>query len=61
MPGDQKYDIVIFGASGFTGKFVVEEVARISDEEGGLTWAIAGRSMEKLQTVLANASKATGM
>lgn len=60
MPGEQKYDIVVFGASGFTGKFVVEEVARISDEEGGLTWAISGRSMEKLQTVLANASKATG-
>lgn len=56
----EKYDFVIFGATGFTGKYVVEEVARIADEEPGLTWAIAGRSMEKLQAVLEAASKHTG-
>lgn len=59
MP-EQKYDIVVFGASGFTGQFVAEEVARIADEEAGLTWAVAGRTMEKLQNVLANASKSVG-
>jgi short subunit dehydrogenase-like uncharacterized protein len=57
---EQKYDIVVFGASGFTGQFVAEEVARIADEEAGLTWAVAGRTMEKLQNVLANASKSVG-
>ncbi|XP_069117747.1 saccharopine dehydrogenase-like oxidoreductase isoform X2 [Argopecten irradians] len=56
----QRYDIVIFGASGFTGQFVVEEVARIADEEPGLTWAIAGRTMSKMQKVLEQASKKTG-
>ncbi|XP_021378454.1 saccharopine dehydrogenase-like oxidoreductase isoform X1 [Mizuhopecten yessoensis] len=55
-----RYDIVIFGASGFTGQFVVEEVARIADEERGLTWAIAGRAMGKMQKVLEQASKKTG-
>lgn len=55
----ERYDIVIFGATGFTGQFVVEEVARVADEEKGLTWAVAGRSMEKLQKILENASKRT--
>ena len=56
-----KYDIVVFGASGFTGQYVVEEIAKTIDEESGLTWAIAGRSMKKLQDVLANAGKKTGL
>ena len=55
-----KYDIVVFGASGFTGQYVVEEIAKTIDESG-LTWAIAGRSMKKLQDVLANAGKKTGL
>ncbi len=55
-----RYDLVVFGATGFTGQFVVEEIARSVDEEGSLTWAIAGRSMQKLQGVLARASKTTG-
>lgn len=55
----EKYDIVIFGASGFTGQFVVDELARTVDDEH-LKWAIAGRDMKKLQAVLANASERTG-
>ena len=55
----EKYDIVVFGASGFTGQFVVEELARTIDDEH-LKWAIAGRNMKKLQAVLANASEHTG-
>ena len=56
----ERYDFVIFGASGFTGQFVVDEVARVIDEEGGLTMAVAGRSMDKLQKVLQQSSKRTG-
>ena len=59
MSSDKEFDIVIFGATGFTGQFVVEEVARIAEEEG-LKWAIAGRSMPKLQNVLKTASQHTG-
>lgn len=55
----REYDLVVFGASGFTGQFVVEEVAKIAEAEN-LKWAIAGRSMPKLQSVLNNASKHTG-
>lgn len=48
------YQLIVFGASGFTGRFVVEEVARSSAEVPGgkLTWAIAGRSRDKLEKVL---------
>ena len=59
--GDRKYQLVIFGATGFTGQFVVEEVARTIDEENkNLKWAVAGRDMRKLQSVLAEAGRQTG-
>ncbi|KAL3872866.1 hypothetical protein ACJMK2_036051 [Sinanodonta woodiana] len=57
---EERVDFVVFGASGFTGQFVVEELARIADEDNTLSWAVAGRSMEKLQNVLKNASSRTG-
>lgn len=57
------YHIVIFGATGFTGQFVVEEVARTVAEgpKGNLKWAIAGRSMQKLEKVLEQAAGVLGM
>ena len=57
---EERYDLVIFGATGFTGQFVVEEVVRVQEELGGLTMAVAGRNMAKLQKVLEQASKQTG-
>ncbi|XP_063773857.1 saccharopine dehydrogenase-like oxidoreductase [Pseudophryne corroboree] len=54
------YQIVIFGASGFTGQFVVEEVARVADgvdfRGKELRWAVAGRSQRKLEEVLQRAA-----
>ena len=55
----KKYDLVIFGASGFTGQFVVDHVANLAEEEG-LTWAVAGRTKPKLLKVLSEASVRTG-
>ncbi|KAL2098569.1 hypothetical protein ACEWY4_005049 [Coilia grayii] len=54
------YHIIIFGASGFTGQFVIEEVARTSSEgpKGTLKWAVAGRSKQKLEKVLEQAAEA---
>ncbi|XP_069549858.1 saccharopine dehydrogenase-like oxidoreductase [Brachyistius frenatus] len=56
-PG-RPYHLVIFGASGFTGQFVVEEVARTVSEgpKGNLKWAVAGRSKQKLEKVLEQAA-----
>lgn len=59
MTVTREYDLVIFGATGFTGQYVAEEVARIADEEN-ITWAVAGRNVDKLKTILENVEKATG-
>lgn len=55
---NRPYHLVIFGASGFTGQFVVEEVARTASEgpNGSLKWAVAGRSKQKLEKVLEQAA-----
>uniref|UniRef100_A0A667ZPT7 Saccharopine dehydrogenase-like oxidoreductase n=1 Tax=Myripristis murdjan TaxID=586833 RepID=A0A667ZPT7_9TELE len=59
---NRPYHIVVFGASGFTGQFVVEEVARTACEgpNGNLHWAVAGRSKQKLDKVLEQAAAALG-
>lgn len=47
------YDIVIFGATGFTGKHTIPQVEKLSKENGrNYSWAVAGRSESKLLAVL---------
>ncbi|XP_026759515.2 lipid droplet localized protein-like [Galleria mellonella] len=55
-----RLDLVIFGATGFTGKKVVEQVARGGKYYDNLSWGVAGRSQQKLENVLADVSKLTG-
>ncbi|XP_028253883.1 saccharopine dehydrogenase-like oxidoreductase [Parambassis ranga] len=53
------YHIIIFGATGFTGQFVVEEVARCAAESTdsfSLKWAVAGRSRQRLEEVMKRAA-----
>ena len=45
------YDIVLFGATGFTGKLVAEYLHRTYGSDGDLRWAIAGRNESKLKQV----------
>jgi short subunit dehydrogenase-like uncharacterized protein len=47
----QEFDVVVYGATGFTGKLVAEHLMRTYGAEGELRWAIAGRDEEKLKTV----------
>ena len=47
--GDRTYDVVLFGATGFTGGLTAEYLAAHAPE--GLRWAIAGRSESKLASV----------
>ena len=56
------YDIMIFGATGYTGQYVVEFLVRNLQKEANkhLTWAVAGRTESKLTMVLKAASEATG-
>lgn len=45
----RQYDIVVFGATGYTGVFTAEQVAATLPTD--VNWAIAGRSQEKLQKI----------
>jgi short subunit dehydrogenase-like uncharacterized protein len=50
MKSTSKFDIVVYGASGFTGKLVAEYLAA-HYSGGDPRWAMAGRSLEKLASV----------
>ncbi|MEM7321640.1 MAG: saccharopine dehydrogenase NADP-binding domain-containing protein [Actinomycetota bacterium] len=48
MTDNRDLDIVIYGATGFTGGLVAEYLQKRASEEG-LAWAMAGRNQEKLE------------
>ncbi|XP_059479914.1 saccharopine dehydrogenase-like oxidoreductase [Neocloeon triangulifer] len=56
-----RLDIIIFGATGYTGKVGIEEIIPLAKEKGGLTWGIAGRNQKKLQDALDDVAKKTGV
>ena len=51
MSNLNKYDFVIYGATGFTGKLVVEYAINQYASNNEISWAIAGRNNEKLEHV----------
>jgi short subunit dehydrogenase-like uncharacterized protein len=48
MAKKREFDVVVWGASGFTGHLVTEYLAQTHGAGGDLRWAIAGRNREKL-------------
>src|ERR1700750_802579 len=50
MPSS-KFDIVVYGATGFTGQLVAEYLAANYRGDRDLKWAMAGRSLDKLASV----------
>lgn len=48
--------MVVWGATGFTGRLVAEYLARHHGAGGDLRWAIAGRSRDKLEAVRADSA-----
>jgi len=46
-----KFDIVVYGATGFTGQLVAEYLASHYKNDASLKWAMAGRSLDKLASV----------
>ncbi|MDA9523535.1 saccharopine dehydrogenase [Bradyrhizobium sp. CCBAU 11434] len=46
-----KFDIVVYGATGFTGQLVAEYLAAHYKNDTQLKWAMAGRSLDKLKSV----------
>ena len=47
----EHFDLVLLGATGFTGALVAEYLLKRHGADGDLRWAIAGRNAEKLQAV----------
>ncbi|KAH6888642.1 Saccharopine dehydrogenase-domain-containing protein [Thelonectria olida] len=52
---DRQYDIVVFGATGYTGKLLAEYITKNLPTD--LKWAVAGRSQAKLQDVVEECKK----
>lgn len=52
---ERKYDVIILGATGFTGQITSRYLASHVETEG-IRWAIAGRNKEKLENVRHNCS-----
>lgn len=52
---DRQYELVLLGATGYTGKLVAEWISTHLPED--LKWAIAGRNAKKLQGVIDELSK----
>ena len=49
---NREFDIVVYGATGYTGRLVAEHFVReYGDRQDGPKWAMAGRSLTKLQDV----------
>jgi short subunit dehydrogenase-like uncharacterized protein len=46
-----KFEIVVYGATGFTGQLVAEYLAANYKGDASLKWAMAGRSKDKLASV----------
>ncbi len=51
MNPDAEFDIIVYGASGYTGRLVAEHLARRYGVGGEVKWAMAGRSADKLAQV----------
>ncbi|HLZ06452.1 MAG TPA: saccharopine dehydrogenase NADP-binding domain-containing protein [Bradyrhizobium sp.] len=51
MKSSSKLDIVVYGATGFTGQLVAEYIATRYKNDKDLKWAMAGRSLDKLKSV----------
>jgi short subunit dehydrogenase-like uncharacterized protein len=50
MAAGRRFDVVVFGATGFTGGLVADYLARASARDP-FRWALAGRSRQKLEDV----------
>jgi short subunit dehydrogenase-like uncharacterized protein len=53
---DRRFDVVVFGATGFTGKLVAEYFAEHA-RKSGVRWTIAGRNEAKLEALRRDLAK----
>lgn len=61
MFAEDRLDIIIFGATGFTGKHTITQLKKLIKLENlSLTWGIAGRSKARLKDTLFEIQEETG-
>ena len=48
---EREFDVIVFRASGYTGKLVVEYMGKEYGNDESIRWAIAGRNKDKLSSV----------
>lgn len=53
MERNREFDVIIWGASGFTGRLVAEYIFKQYGASDNLKWAMAGRNQAKLEKVRA--------
>ncbi|TVP90937.1 MAG: saccharopine dehydrogenase [Pseudomonadaceae bacterium] len=51
MSTAREYDLIVYGASGYTGRLVAEYLSQEYANDSGLRWAMAGRNADKLAAV----------
>lgn len=51
MSGSHEFDLIVYGASGYTGRLVAEYLVRAYGAAGEVKWAMAGRDAAKLAEV----------
>ena len=61
MADRREFDVVLWGATGFTGRLAAEQLLRRVGADGDLRWAIGGRSREKLERLRTEIGDATGI
>lgn len=44
-----EFDVIVYGATGYTGKLVAEYMLKTYGTSGDIKWAIAGRNLQKLE------------
>ena len=49
MKDNREFDVIVYGASGFTGQLIAEYLAERYGVGQGLRWALAGRSEAKIR------------
>lgn len=47
----QEFDVIVYGATGFTGRLVAEYLLKTYGAAGDVRWAMAGRDLKKLKQV----------
>ncbi|HEX7760947.1 MAG TPA: saccharopine dehydrogenase NADP-binding domain-containing protein [Caulobacteraceae bacterium] len=51
MADAREFEVIVYGATGYTGRLVAEHLLKTYGASGDLKWAMAGRSQAKLEEV----------